>query len=498
MLFNSVKFILFFPTVVLCNYLLPKRIRYIWLLIASYYFYMSWNAKYGLLMLFTTAVTYGGALLLERADQKGGPPEKVVRKKKRIAAFSIVLVLLVLGYYKYFNFASEMLEKLFGVIGLNISVPRFSILLPIGISFFTFQSIGYLVDVYRKDVEAEHNFLRYALFVSFFPQLIAGPIERSRNLLGQLSVPHKFNFDMAREGLLLMLWGYFLKIVMADRIAIFVDTVFGSYTQFGGWYLVVANLLMAIQVYCDFYGYSVLARGAAKFLGINLMENFNAPYFSMSIGEFWSRWHISFCTWLRDYVYFPLGGSRKGKARKYVNIIIVFLISGLWHGATSAYVVWGLIFGVYQVVGSLTRPLRDRLALRLHLHKASLGYKIGAITVTFLLQDILCVFVRAGTVANALSIFKSMFALDNPWILFDGSLYNCGLNQKNFSLMMICILILFAADLCKYHGIEIRKVILRQDYLFRWIFIAFAVISILIFGLWGPGFNEQNFIYFQF
>jgi D-alanyl-lipoteichoic acid acyltransferase DltB (MBOAT superfamily) len=232
-------------------------------------------------MLFTTAVTYGGALLLERADQKGGPPEKVVRKKKRIAAFSIVLVLLVLGYYKYFNFASEMLEKLFGVIGLNISVPRFSILLPIGISFFTFQSIGYLVDVYRKDVEAEHNFLRYALFVSFFPQLIAGPIERSRNLLGQLSVPHKFNFDMAREGLLLMLWGYFLIIVMADRIAIFVDTVFGSYTQFGGWYLVVANLLMAIQVYCDFYGYSVLARGAAKFLGINLMENFNAPYFSM-------------------------------------------------------------------------------------------------------------------------------------------------------------------------------------------------------------------------
>ena len=498
MLFNSVKFVLFFPAVILVNYVLPKKIRHIWLLLASYYFYMSWNASYGLLMLFTTTVTYFAARLIDRADRSGDAAEKVTKRKKRIVAAAIVLVLLLLGYYKYFNFACDMLNWLFGVIGLGISIPQFNILLPIGISFFTFQGMGYVIDVYRKKVEAEKDFLHYALFVSFFPQLVAGPIERSGNLLRQLKSPRKLTFEMAREGLLLILWGYFLKIVMADRIAVFVDTVFGSYTQYSGWYLVVANLLVAMQVYCDFYGYSVLAMGTAKFMGVDLMENFNAPYFSQSIGEFWTRWHISFCTWLRDYVYFPLGGSRKGKPRKYLNIMIVFFISGLWHGATSAYVAWGLIFGLYQVIGAVTRPFRDRALTRLRLHKVSLGYKIGAICVTFILQDLLCVFIRAGTIENAISIFRNMFDLSNPWVLVDGSLYNCGLNQQNFSLMLICILILFLADLCKYRGIQIRQVILRQDYLFRWIVIVAAVVAILVFGMWGPDFNEQNFVYFQF
>ena len=498
MLFNSVKFVIFFPVVILVNYLLPRKVRHVWLLLASYYFYMSWNAGYGLLMLFTTCVTYFGALLIEKAGKADAPPEKVKKKKKAILTASIVLVLLVLGYFKYFNFACDMLNRLFAVIGLNVSLPAFDILLPVGISFFTFQGMGYVIDVYRKDMEAERSFLHYALFVSFFPQLVAGPIERSKNLLGQLKAPKKLTFDKAREGILLILWGYFLKIVMADRIAIFVDTVFGNYTAFTGWYLVVANLLVAMQVYCDFYGYSVIAMGTAKFMGVDLMENFNAPYFSMSIGEFWTRWHISFCTWLRDYIYFPLGGSRKGKPRKYLNLMIVFFISGLWHGATSAYVVWGLVFGLYQVAGAVTRPFRDRALERLHLHKKSLGYKIGAIVTTFILQDLLCVFVRAGTVENALDIFRNMFSFSNPWVLFDGSLYTCGLNRQNFTLMMVCILILFLADLCKYNGIRIREVILRQDYLFRWLVIAGAVIAILVFGLWGPGYNEMNFVYFQF
>ena len=498
MLFNSIRFVIFFPVVILIYYLLPRKIRYIWLLFASYFFYMSWNVEYGLLMLFTTAVTYFGALLIERTDRAGLSVKKTTRRKKIILSSSIVLVLLLLGYFKYFNFACGMLRRVFDVIGLKIDIPSFNILLPIGISFFTFQGMGYVIDVYRKDVEAEHNFLCYALFVSFFPQLVAGPIERSRNLLGQLKSPRKLTFDMAREGFLLILWGYFLKIVMADRIAIFADTVFSNYTQYTGWYIVVANLLVAVQVYCDFYGYSVIAIGTARFMGVNLMENFNTPYFSMSIGEFWTRWHISFCTWLRDYVYFPLGGSRKGKPRKYLNIMIVFFISGLWHGATSAYVAWGLIFGLYQVIGAVTRPSRDRMLARMHLHKESLGYKIGAIITTFILQDLLCVFIRAGTISNAINIYRNMFSFSNPWILFDGSLYTCGLNQQNFSLMLICIVILFLADLCKYNGIEIRKVILRQDYLFRWIVIAAAIFLILVFGLWGPGYNEQNFIYFQF
>ena len=498
MLFNSIKFVIFFPIVILVHYVLPKRIRHIWLLLASYYFYMSWNAGYGLLMLYTTAVTYFAALLLEKTDRSGLPAEKTAKRKKGILTAAIVLVLLLLGYFKYFNFACDMLNRLFGVIGLNISIPQFDILLPIGISFFTFQGIGYVIDVYRKNTEAEHDFLHYALFVSFFPQLVAGPIERSRNLLRQLKAPRKLTFDMAREGILLLLWGYFLKIVIADRIAVFVDTVFNNYTQYTGWYLVVAIPLVAVQIYCDFYGYSVLAMGTAKFMGIDLMENFNAPFFSMSIREFWSRWHISFGTWLRDYVYFPLGGSRKGKPRKYLNIMIVLFVSGLWHGASLTYVVWGLIFGLCQVIGTVTRPFRDRMLTRLRLHKESLGYKIGAIVIVFILSDLLWVFFRAGTIDNAIGIFRNMFSFSNPWILFDGSLYTCGLNQQNFSLMLVCIAILFCADLCKYRGIEIRKVILRQDYLFRWIFITVAVVFILVFGIWGPGYIEQNFVYFQF
>ena len=273
MLFNSLEFLVFFPLVVLGYFLIPDRWKHYWLLLASYYFYMSWNAKYALLLLFSTLVTYACARLLEKTQRQGGSE----RKKKYIVLASLLLNLSLLVYFKYFNFLLASVESLFALVHVRLRVPQFDILLPVGISFFTFQALGYTIDVYRGDIPAEHDFFRYALFVSFFPQLVAGPIERSGNLLKQLAVPHRFSYERTKEGLLLMLWGYFLKIVLADRIALFIDMVYGDVTAFNGWYCMLATGLFAIQIYCDFSGYSVIAMGAARILGIRLMENFDAP-----------------------------------------------------------------------------------------------------------------------------------------------------------------------------------------------------------------------------
>lgn len=490
MLFNSLDFLIFFPIVVLGYFLISDDIKYLWLLFASYYFYMCWNAKYALLILFSTAVTYASGLLIDRA-------ETIVQKKITVAA-SFTLNLAVLFYFKYSNFALDTISKLFQSINIELHVPVFDILLPVGISFYTFQALSYTMDVYRGEIYAEKNFFRYALFVSFFPQLVAGPIERSKNLLHQLAVPKKFCFETARDGFLLMLWGYFLKIVLADRIALFVDTVYGDFETFGGWYLIAATVLFAVQIYCDFYGYSVIAMGAAKILGIQLMDNFDAPYLASSVAEFWRRWHISLTSWFKDYLYIPLGGSRKGTLRKYLNKMIVFLVSGLWHGASFAFVAWGGLNGLYQVIGEILKPVRDKAVDFFGLHRETLAHKLVHIIGTFVLVDFAWIFFRANQFKEAVAIIKNMVQVKNPWILFDGSLYECGLDQKSFWFMVFCILILLFADCCRVKGIVIREVIVKQDYWFRWLFISAAVCFILVFGIWGTLYDAAGFLYFQF
>ena len=327
MLFNSYYFLIFFPIVTLIYFLIPQKIRYIWLLIASYYFYMCWNAKYALILLFSTAVTYASGLLIARANDKIEDEKKRTRWKKIFVALSFIINLSILFLFKYFDFAVENINRVLSALNMQLLNPTFDVVLPVGISFYIFQALSYTVDVYRKDVEAEKNFLKYALFVSFFPQLVAGPIERSKNLLSQVHEKHYFDAQRVKEGLLLMIWGGFQKIVIADRVAIVVDTVFNKFPEYGGMYIVVAAILFAFQIYCDFAGYSTIAIGAAKVLGFNLMENFNCPYYSMSVAEFWRRWHISLSSWFKDYLYIPLGGNRKGKLRKYINLMIVFLVS---------------------------------------------------------------------------------------------------------------------------------------------------------------------------
>lgn len=491
MLFNSMSFLLFFPVVVLFYFLIPNRLKHLWLLAASYYFYMSWNAKYGLLILFCTVCTYLCGLFIEKSRAHG-------RKAQLYTAVCITTVLGLLAYFKYTDFALSTLERILNRIGVFWNVPQFDIILPVGISFFTFQAISYVMDVYRGDIYAEKNFFRYALFVSFFPQLVAGPIERSRNLLKQLASPQKFSYENAREGILLMIWGYFLKMVIADRAAIFVNAIYADPQMYRGWYMIVATALFAVQIYCDFSGYSIIAMGAAKVLGIHLMENFQAPYLSESVSEFWRRWHISLTSWFKDYLYIPLGGSRKGMLRKHINRIIVFLVSGLWHGAQWSFVVWGGLNGLYQVLGDILKPIRDKSVCLLRLNRDSIAHKLLRITVTNILVCISWVFFRCSSITESFRIIAGMLTVANPWILLDGSLYLHGLDQKNFTVLLISVGILFFADFCKKRGIALRHTILRQDSWVRWLIFSLSISGILLFGIWGTAYDATNFIYFQF
>ena len=528
MLFNSLQFLIFFPIVVTAYYLMPRRLGTYWLLAASYFFYMCWNAKYAVLLLFTTAVTYLSGLLLERIKQSRRTGRRRRAAMDLVVALSFVSNLLILFYYKYYNFAVITLTQLFENFHIQLHIPTFDILLPVGISFFTFQALSYTMDVYRDDIYAEKNFFRYALFVSFFPQLVAGPIERSRNLLRQLAKPKDFSYERAKEGLLLMLWGYFLKIVLADRIAIFVDRVYADTVTFGGLYILVATMLFAVQIYCDFSGYSTIAMGAARILGIDLMENFAAPYLAPTVAQFWRRWHISLTSWFKDYLYIPLGGSRRGKARKYLNKLIVFLVSGLWHGASISFVVWGGLNGLYQVISEMLEPLFRRAAggtrpqsgtkapasrtarpyprakapasggaPRPHRAKARI-LRLLRIIRTFCLVDFTWIFFRSDRFTTALDTIHAMVTVKNPEIFRDGSIFACALGRRGFLVVGFCIAILLFADICKEKGIRVREVILARGTIFQAFFVAASVLFILLFGVWGPGYDAASFIYFQF
>lgn len=501
MLFNSIQFLLFLPVVLLIYYVIPQKIQPIWLLICSYFFYMCWNIECSFLLLFSTFVTYLCGLLIENVKHKDWTAEKKLRYKKLCLFLSFFLNLSILFFFKYFTFAFNSLRALFLNFNIHLNKPGFDIILPVGISFYTFQALGYTMDVYRNDIYAEKNFIKYALFVSFFPQLVAGPIERSKNLLKQLDSPRKLTFDMFRDGILLMLWGFFQKIVLADRIAILVDYVYGNYQQFSGVHFVVATLLFSVQIYCDFSGYTTIAMGCAKLLGIELMNNFNTPYFSRSVTEFWRRWHISLSTWFRDYLYIPLGGNRKGNMRKYLNLLITFAVSGLWHGTEWSYVIWGLLNGFYQVIGQMLAPLKKRLFkpiaeknIRI-LHK--LHDQLSAI-ITYLLICFSWIFFRADNVKTAFWIIKSIFKKFNFKALFDDSIYASGIGHLNSLVMLFFIAFLFVIDCQKYHGKNFRLAIASKNPILQCVFISASVWIILLFGVWGINYNAANFIYFQF
>lgn len=494
MFFNSIDFLVFFPIVTLLYLIIPKKVRYIWLLISSYYFYMCWNAKYAILIAVSTIVTYGVAILVEHIQNK---------KYAKLAMFGGFAVNLgILFFFKYFDFALHNLNKVLNILHVQAINNPFDILLPVGISFYTFQALGYMVDVYRGECKAEKNLLKYALFVSFFPQLVAGPIERSKNLLSQIERTTKekmVSLEAVSSGFTMMLWGLFMKMVIADRVSIFVDSVFNQTYLIGTVETVAGAIGFAVQIYCDFGGYSAIAIGAAKIMGFELMENFNAPYFATGIADFWRRWHISLSTWLKDYLYIPLGGNRCSKLKKYRNLMVTFLVSGLWHGAAWTYVLWGAIHGFYQIIEDLMKPFWKKFNALLHVNTEAFSFTFGKIVATFLLTDFAWIFFRAGSISQAFMYVKRMFTRWNPWVLFDETLFHFGLDRKEFGILIFAVCILLIVDLVRTKtGETIGNVLLKQNLVFRWAVMILLVISILVYGQYGIHFDSAQFIYFAF
>ena len=485
MLFNSYSFLLFFPLVLIVVGLVPARWKNPALLLASYYFYSCFSKRYCLLLLGCTLVVYFAARLL--------------RNRKWAFWCGLTILLGVLALFKYTDFALYTLEKLLGKLGTDRSLPRLNLILPMGISFFTFQAAGYLMDVYKGKYPPEENFVRFALFVSFFPQLVSGPIGRGDQLLPQYAAPEKPRFQDLRAGLLTLTWGYFLKLVIADRAAILVDTVYGNIQDFPGICLVFATMLYALQILCDFSGCSSMAIGAARMLGIRLPENFNAPYFAQSIQEFWRRWHISLSTWFRDYVYFPLGGSRCGRWKTYRNILIVFLLSGLWHGANWSFVVWGLLHGLYQIIGRATRPCREKALDALGVNRDTDCFRALRMAVTFLLVDFAWIFFRAENLSAAVAVIGRILADPGLFPLMDALRnHTMGLDGPEMRVLVLAVLSLLGADILHNRGVDLQAWFAEQNWLFRELLLITFMLIVFIFGIWGNGFNASSFIYFQF
>lgn len=479
MSFLTPQFFGFFIVTVLVYFLLPHRLRNGWLLLASWFFYLCAKPIYMVFLLFTIVSSYLTGRVLETHKSKGA------------VALCLVLNGGMLFVFKYFNFALSLAGRALCAVGFDFSAPVLDFLLPLGISFYLFQAMGYVIDVYRGKCKAERTFVLYALFVSFFPQIVSGPIGRSTQLLPQFKVAHHFDYDNLRAGLLRFLWGAFKKAVIADRVAVLVNTVFEKPGEFGAIQLVGAAICFSIQIYCDFSAYSDMAVGVAKVMGFDLIKNFRTPYFSRSIAEFWRRWHISLSTWFRDYLYFPLGGSRKGDARKYLNVLIVFAVSGLWHGAALTFIVWGLLNGLYQVVGGVTKPLRDRVRGVLHLKDDGKTTALIQILITFTLSTIAWVFFKAGSFTQAISVLGGM--VRSPLWAFQ----SMGLDKWELLAAAAGILILLVVDILS------TKRDLTADYLgakrpIRWVVLWCLLFAVLIFGSYGTGYDAQAFIYVKF
>ncbi len=483
MLFNSLHFLAFFPVAVCAFFLLPPKHRNVFLLLASYYFYMAWNPFYIFLILASTAVDYFAAIGLEQSDS--------LRRKRFLLLVSLFTNLGLLFTFKYFNFFAGSLHGLITVFlpdaGMN-PVPYLNVLLPVGISFYTFQTLSYTIDVYRGSKKAERNIINFALYVSFFPQLVAGPIERSTRLLPQFEADKRFDLERALDGAKLMLLGFFKKVVIADRAALLVNTVYGNPEGFSGLQLIVATLFFAVQIYCDFSGYTDIAIGSARILGFNLMDNFRQPYFSKRMSEFWSRWHISLSSWFRDYVYIPLGGNRRGETRTLFNIAVVFVLSGLWHGANWTFAAWGLLHAVY-VVG-------ERLLVRVGLiRQEPNGFlsKAVSVVVTFALVNVGWVFFRSASIQEAFYVLTHLFVdLDARSLVTDFS--GLGLTKFNMALLLGSMAILLAIDLASWNG-DLFARVKRLPLPLKLSFYYFLLIAPLLLGVFG---DESQFIYFQF
>jgi D-alanyl-lipoteichoic acid acyltransferase DltB (MBOAT superfamily) len=462
MLFNSLQFILFFIAITILFFKLPHRFRWGLLLASSCYFYMAFKPSYILILAFTIVVDYFAGLLIENATRA---------KRKLFLVCSLIANIGVLSVFKYWNFLVENLTASLSLFSLSNPIPLLMIVFPIGLSFHTFQAMSYTIEVYRGHQKAEKHFGIYALYVMFYPQLVAGPIERPQNLLPQIHAEHNWDFERVKSGLMLMVFGMFKKVVIADRLAIVVTDAYGDVYNQNGLTLLIATVFFAFQAYCDFSGYSDIAIGSARVMGFKLMENFRTPFFSKSIAEFWKCWHISLSSWFRDYLYISLGGNRVGVPRMYFNLFFVFLISGLWHGAKWTFVIWGALHGVYLIIGMVKDKLLPNLKLPAVLQ----------IIVTFSLFTFSLIFFRANNLTEALCIIRKTFTLS----LQDSLQVSLNANEMFFSVFLIIFLMVKE---------RFVLVIPTQNTTRFYFLFVFILICTYLFGI----FKLNQFIYFQF
>lgn len=469
MLFNSIDFAIFLPLVLLLYWSFAKLdIKYqnILLLIASYVFYAWWNWRFLSLIVFSTLVDfYIGKSLHNTHDLK---------KRKLLLYISLCVNLGFLGFFKYYNFFMESFTSAFSFMGQPITSKSLNIILPVGISFYTFQTLSYTIDIYKKKLQPTSDLIGFSAFVSFFPQLVAGPIERASNLLPQFFSQRKLSKDSFSLGIKMMIWGFFLKIVVADRAAIYVNAIYNNVENHEGLSFILATVLFAFQIYGDFAGYSLIAIGTAKLFGFNLMTNFKRPYFSASVAEFWTRWHISLSTWFRDYLYIPLGGNRVAKPKWLFNLFITFLISGLWHGANWTFIIWGALNAIYLIIEVLFFKNR--------------GNKLLNIIFTFILINFAWIFFRANQVGDAIYIIKKIATST-------GELYlGRGPDKTAPIYALLAIFMLLAVEIKKEYFDSLFKTILNKYEIIRMLIYAFLIYCILYLGV----FNDGQFIYFQF
>ena len=468
MLFNSIDFIVFLPIVFFLYWIVPSkhyRIQNIILLIISYIFYGWWDWRFlGLILLSSFADFFIGILLSKNHSEN---------RNKFYLMLSLVINLGVLGFFKYYNFFISSISDSFSLLGFPIEIGALNIILPVGISFYTFQTLSYTIDIYKKKLEPTTDIVAFFTFVSFFPQLVAGPIERASHLLPQFNSARKFTSNNISRSFKYILWGFFLKLVVADRAGIYVDAVYNNVDMHGGLTFSMATILFAFQIYGDFSGYSLIAIGVAKMFDFHLMTNFMRPYLSKSVGEFWNRWHISLSTWFRDYLYIPLGGNRVKKSRWLLNLFITFVISGLWHGANWTFIVWGGLNGLYLIYEVLLNREKKRNVLNIGL--------------TFLLINISWVFFRANNVSEALLILGRIFTQPGDFFIGSGE----DVTALFYSVTSITILLIVEIRAEYFDRYVQEKRFSQYIELFKYAVLAFLILYLGVF-------NKSQFIYFQF
>lgn len=489
--FISLSFGLFLLIGVLVYYCIPKSKQWIWLLILGMFFYGYASKKLSFFISMSILTSYLYGIIMDYFKKN---PWK---NKNRKLLGKLFLFIVIAG--NCFVLLFLKISASHTPVSARLHMDRFAFLLPIGISFYTLQIVAYCVDVYKGKITPQHNIFKYALFVTFFPQILQGPIPRYEKLGKQLYEGHTFDYQKFTFGLQLMLWGFFQKLVIADRANIVVNRIFGEYNRFTGFIIVMGAFLYSIQLYADFSGCVCIAKGSAALFGIEIEDNFMQPYFATSVADFWHRWHISLSTWLRDYIYIPLGGNRKGKIRKYVNVMITFMISGIWHGIGTHFFLWGFLHGIYQVIGSVLMPVRDWIVKVFHINREGFSHKLYKQIVTFVLVMFAWLVFRVDSISQLKGMLHNMFMEFNPWIFVNGDLYLLGISGMEFRLLLFSIFIMWCVSMLQVkfrkQGSCIRMELAKQSLVFRWIILFVAIFSVIIFGVYGPGYDAAQFIY---